>query len=353
MTGWNLIDVLRIVMPLVGVTCAIVFVPWAWVWTWIAPLPNSVQEEVDTAIRRGLDGIIVDVERSGQTDRTYVAGWKDRDRQTPMGPNTLFKIASISKLYIAAATIKQVHLGALSLEDTLETLLPSVADHISNADTITLRMLLRHRSGIPNFTDDPEFSWTEPPTDTQSAIRLVFDDRARFPPDDRYQYSNTNYALIGEILDKVLGYPHQQYIREVLLQPLGLDQTFGQLSDVDQEVVASGYFHRYEPDLKATDYVLPGGSMVATADDVSKFVRALVSGPVFSNEERLLYEAVYPYEHTGELPGYQSIVRYHADLDAVVVQLVNTNGGNTVMMHGATYRRIVKILRRTDTRRQD
>ncbi|MEM7366413.1 MAG: serine hydrolase domain-containing protein [Pseudomonadota bacterium] len=349
MTEWNLIDVLRIVMPVVGIVCAIVFVPWAWFWTWVAPLPNTVQEEVDDAMHRGLDGIIIYVDRTGQSPSTYTAGWKDRDQQIPMAAGTLFKIASISKLYIAAATVKQVHAGALSLDDTLAVLLPTVADRISNADTITLRMLLRHRSGIPNFTDDPDFSWTEPPTDTKAAIELVFDERERFTPDTRYQYSNTNYVLIGYILDKVLGYHHQQYIREVILQPLGLNHTYGQLDDVDLDDVASGYFHNYEPDLKTTDYLLPGGSMISTAEDVSLFLRALVSGSVFSHEERLLYESVYPYEHTGEIPGYQSIARYHPDIDAIVVQLVNTNGGNTVMMHTATYRRVVNILRKSVT----
>ncbi len=346
MGDWDLITVLRVVMPLIAVVCAIIFVPWAWFWSFLAPLPGSIDDEIDGVLRHNIEGIIVFIDEAGRPPVRLAAGWKDRDQQIPLEADTLFKIASISKLYIAAATVKLVHQGSLSLDDTLAELMPSLADRVAHAERITLRMLLQHRSGIPNFTDDKAFSWFKLPSDTISAVNLILDQPANFMPDARYAYSNTNYVLIGNILDSILGYEHQRYIREALIEPIGLTQTYLQLSDVDSVDVASGYYVGYEPDLKDRDYVLPGGSMVATAEDVGIFLRALVDGSLFNNEEQALYEAVYPFEHTGELPGYQTIARYHPDLDAVVVQFVNTNGGNTVMMHGATYRRIVNILSR-------
>ena len=85
--------------------------------------------------------------------------------------------------------------------------------------------------------------------------------------------------------------------------------------------------------------------MIATAEDVSIFLRALIDGSLLSQEEQTIYKSVYPYEHTGWLPGYTSIARYHADIDAVVVQFVNTSGKEIYWLElKRLYKRIVKIL---------
>ena len=132
----------------------------------------------------------------------------------PADPQALFKIGSISKLYIATAVAKLVNNGSLSLDDTLADYLPELAERIEYADQITLRMMAQHRSGIPNFTNQDEFDWFTPQRDIDRVLELVLDKPADFEPDARTSYSNTNYLLIGRILDKVLGYSHHQYIDE-------------------------------------------------------------------------------------------------------------------------------------------
>ena len=166
---------LRIVMPIVAIICTVVFTPWDALWVWAAPLPATVQEQVDNAITHGLDGIIVYVDKKGNAPEFYAAGWKNRENKIPADPHALFKIASISKLYIAAATAKLVSNKSLSLEKTLVDYLPEMAGRIENADQITLRMLLQHRSGIPNFTDDPRFPWFKPSTNTNEILNLVLE----------------------------------------------------------------------------------------------------------------------------------------------------------------------------------
>lgn len=207
-------------------------------------------------------------------------------------------------------------------------------------------MLLKHRSGIPDWIDDPEFPWDKPPRDVNKVLALVLDEPSEFEPDSRYDYSNTNYLLIGKILDKTLGYSHQQYIRTEILSPLGLTHTFGLLSDVEAKEVASGYDSHYDKDVKMLDFVSPGGSMLATAQDVGVFLRALNDGSLLNKEEQAVYSSIYEYGHTGLLPGYQSIARYHQDIDAVVVQFVNTSGGNAWTISEIVYNRIIKMLRR-------
>ncbi len=217
---------------------------------------------------------------------------------------------------------------------------------IEYADQITLRMMLQHRSGIPNFTDDPEFPWFDPLSELRDYLKFALDKPADFKPDTRYRYSNTNYLLIGNILDQALGYSHHQFIIEEILDPRGLTHTFNLLSEVDPEELASGYYTKYEGDLKELDYISPGGSMVATAQDVGIFLRALNDGTLLSDEEQAIYSSIYEYGHTGLLPGYQSIARYHKNVDTVVIQFVNTSGGNMWMISENIYKRIIKILSR-------
>jgi len=338
--------ILKIIMPLIAVICTIVFTPWVILRMWISPLPDTVQEQVEDVIKYGLNGIIVYTDQAGREQAFYSAGWYNRENKVPADAHALFKIASISKLYIAAATTMLISDSKLALEDTLTGYFPGLAGRIEYANQITLRMLLQHRSGIPDWIDDPDFPWTTSLKDVDEYLELVLDEPADFKPGSRYDYSNTNYLLLGKILDKTLGYGHQQYIQGKILAPLGLTQTYGSLVDVDTALLSSGYHTDFEGDLKLLDNVSPGGSMIATAEDVGIFLRALIDGTLFNDAEQDIYSSVYIYEHTGEWPGYSSIARYHEDIDTVVILFVNTSGGNTWPIMNFAYRRIVKILRK-------
>jgi len=340
------IRVLRIAMPIVAIICVIVFPPWDGILAWVAPLPDRVQLQVEDAIGHGLDGIIVYVDQAGKAPVHYCAGWKDRANGVPADSMALFKIASLSKLYIATAAAKVVNDQILSADDTLADLLPDLVGRIEYADQITLRMLLQHRSGIPNYTDHDEFDWAEPPSEVNEALALILDKPGEFRPGADYRYSNTNYLLIGSIVDKVLGYGHQQYIREEILDPLGLSHTYGLLRQVDLGDVVSGYHHPYDVDFKEVECVSPSGAMVATAQDVGIFLRALNDGSLLNGEEQAIYSSIYEYGHKGWLLGYQSIARYHEDVDAVVVQFVSTTGGDSELVAQVVYDRIVRILRK-------
>ena len=336
--------ILRIVFIIASIT-SLYFVPWVLVRAWLAPLPGTVQEQVNDAIGYGLDGLIVYVDKAGKPPAFYTAGWKNRENKVPADPQSLFKIGSISKLYVAVAVTKLVNDKQLFLDKTLADYLPELVGRIENADKITLRMMVQHRSGIPNFTDTPGY-WEDPPKGNRENLELVLDKPADFEPGKKYSYSNTNYLLIGEILDKTLGYSHHQYIRREILIPLNLNNTYSLLSEVNLDDVMSGYSVGYDGDLKNNDFINPAGSMVATAKDVGIFLRALNDGSLLNNNEQAIYSSIYKYEHTGLLPGYSSIARYYKDIDTVVIQFVNTSGGYTWNSSEIIYNRIVKILRR-------
>lgn len=329
---------------LVATLISLLFVPWDLLRVWLSPMPDNVQEQVNTAIEMGLDGIIIYVDQSGKEPVLYSSGWENRETKTPADPNVLFKIASISKLYISVATAKLVTIDSLSLDKSLAEYLPELKDRIENADQITLRMMVKHISGIPNYSDHPDYPWDTPPNN-EDALKLILDTPADFKPGEKYSYSNTNYLLIGEILDRTLGYSHHQYIKEEILNPLGLNNTYSLLSEVDIADVMSGYYVGYEPDIKYNDFTNPGGSMVATIEDVGIFLRELNTGSLLDEKEQAIYSSIYEYNHTGLLPGYSSIARYHKDIDAVVIQFVNTSGGNSWSKTEMVYNRIIEIIR--------
>ena len=109
----------------------------------------------------------------------------------------------------------------------------------------------------------------------------------------------------------------------------------------------SGYYVGYDEDLKMNDYTRPGGSMIATAEDVSIFLRALIDGSLLNEQEQAIYSSVYEYEHTGWLNGYTSIARYENDIDAVIVQFVNTSKGEMFWLGlERSYSRILKAVRK-------
>jgi D-alanyl-D-alanine carboxypeptidase len=338
--------ILRIVLA-VGTPISLFFVPWILVWAWILPLPDTIQEQVNEAIEYEFDGMIVYVDEAGKPPAFYTAGWKNRENKIPAEPQSLFKIGSISKLYLAVAVAQLVNDKRLSLDKTLSEYLPDLTGRIENADKITLRLMVQHRSGIPNFTDHPGFWGNKLPESTEESLGLVLDMPADFEPGKRYTYSNSNYLLIGEILDKTLGYSHHQYIKKEILIPLELYNTYSLLSEVDLEEVASGYYVGYEGDMKLTDFIGPSGSMVATAQDVGVFLRALNDGSLLNENEQAIYSTIYVYEHTGLVLGYQSIARYHKEIDTIVIQFVNTTNfdGYTFNLSEIVYNRIVKILR--------
>ena len=305
-------------MLAIGTPISLFFVPWLLVWAWILPLPNTVQEQLDEAIGHGFDGIIVYVDQAGKPPKYFTAGWHNRELKIPAKPQALFKIASISKLYDAAAITKLVSDGRLSLDKTIADYLPQITSIIDNSDKITLRMMIQHRSGIPNFTDAPNF-WAAPTKSFEESLSLIQGKPANFKPGEDYEYCNTNYLLINKIMDDVLGYDNFQYIQKEILLPLNLNNTFSSLSEVDIDNVMSGYHVGYPYDLKEDEH-----GMLATAENVGIFLRALNEGSFFNKREKEIYTSIYEYEHSGWVPGYQSFAKYYKDIDATVVQFYST-----------------------------
>jgi CubicO group peptidase (beta-lactamase class C family) len=206
-------------------------------------------------------------------------------------------------------------------------------------------MMIQHRSGIPNFTDTPDF-WSYPPDSSEEALALIYGMPADFSPGEGYVYCNTNYLLLTMLMEKVTGDDFFQFIRHEILEPLNITNTYRSLHTINMVDLMSGYYVGIEEDIKTTDY----GAMIATTEDVGTFIRALNDGSVFEGAEQEMYASLYDFGHGGLIPGYMTYAFYHEDIDAVVVQVVNTTNfsGYEWNLHQVMYNRIVNILRKNN-----
>jgi len=309
--------------------------------------PNKQQRielEVDKAISNGLDGVILYIQTKQEIIQ-IAKGYNNRDTKTPAQVEDLFKIASISKLYIACAVTRLSEQGILDLDQSLLEYLPDHGRFIEHSKDITLRHMTQHRSGIPDYSRHKNYPWDSPFKELNQTYELVYNQKANFPPNTKYEYSNTNYLLIGEILDRALGYSHHEYINEEILEPLELNNTYHLLNEVDKKEVMSGYYVDYHQDIKNNNFIQPGGSMISTAEDVGVFLKALNTGTLLTSNEMQVYQSLYKFSHTGLLPGYQSIARYDTESDILIVQFNNTSGGNSWHKSERLYRSIRRILK--------
>ena len=344
----NYIMLLRVLAVITVIASIVIFAPVRALYVYLWPLSNDIQTEIDRAVDAGLVGVSVYIDPPApQPEKAYAAGWHDQHKKLPARTDPLFKIGSISKLYIAAAVSRLVVNNQLNLDTTLLAYLPELASEIENADTITLRMLVQHRSGIPNFTDNDAFPWLAPfdqSEDTEKSLALISDMPPSFRPGESYAYSNTNYLLVARIIDKVLGYSYQKYINTQFITPLGLEQTYATVKQAAPDILMSGYIEGHDDDVKHLAFLSPAGAMVASPRDVAHFLRALNNGTLLNADEQKVYSTLYFDSHDGWLPGYLSFARYFEDIDTVIVLFTNTSGDESWLIADFTIARIYDIL---------
>jgi CubicO group peptidase (beta-lactamase class C family) len=336
MSKWKRVA-LKVLIALSLTTVSIyIFAPWEYGLYYLKPIPNSIEGELQQATEHGLDGVIVYIDTGKKVTQLYASGWHNKEQKQPAYGNALFKIASIAKLYEASAVAKLAAANVLDLDKTLASYLPELSSRIANAEQITLRMMVQHRSGIPNFTDQVGFDWA---SNSLDGLSLVLDKPADFLPGEDYAYSNTNYLLLQKVMTTTLGYNYTTYIRNEILLPLGLNDTYFSIHEAPMEDIMSGYYVGSDEDFKYLDQ-----GYVASAQNVGVFLRALNDGTLLTKQENQIYRSIYEYNHTGWVLGYSSIARYHKDIDTIVVQFTNTTGNDRVLLTQIVYARIMDIL---------
>ena len=341
--------------------------------------PQAFQTVVEAAVKQlKVPGAMV-LLRTPQGNFNAGVGTTELGVHIPPAANTHFRIASNTKTMTGALIVLLAQDGKLKLSDPVSTYIPDVPD----GENITVAQLLKMRSGIYGYTADPALAaamdanpgkaWTP-----QEVLAIAFRHPPQFAPDASYEYSNTNYALLGLIAEKVGGRPLAQQFADRLFGPVGLTQT--SLPAADDTSMPAPYSHGYmyggsfyaladDPypaDMQAaaqagtlqpvdytnqnSSYATAAGGAISTADDLATWMKALVSGKVFNADYHqqwltslqpedpaapdgqkygygISYQRFGPnaamFYHGGELPGFNSFMGYDPDNDVALVIWTN------------------------------
>jgi D-alanyl-D-alanine carboxypeptidase len=262
------------------------------------PAAQIAESITAQAVADGLPGVILLV--STPKDGTWVSakGSIDLKNNIPLKPNSLSRIGSITKMFTAVVIHQLVQEEKLSLDDLASKYLPDeVTRGIANANKATIRQLLGHTSGIPNYTDYFDIpalysSGTNKDQTSTKALDWVRGVPAYFAPGTDCLYSNTNYILLGLVAEKVTGKTMQDLYEERIFTPLNMKSTYYDPDAPVQRGVARGYIDYPAGNLiDTTDFDqatrTPDGGIVSNVYDMATFLQALIQ------DKRLLSEAEY------------------------------------------------------------
>lgn len=241
---------------------------------------------------------------------------------------TKYRIGSISKTFTAAIIMKLVQDKKLTLETTLSEFYPQ----IENADKITISHLLQHRSGIDNFTDHDYYSFNTQAHTKEKLLEKIGSHSNKFEPDEKIQYSNSNYVLLTFIAEDVSKRKYSELLQRYISKPCSLKNTYagGKINPNEYEAFSYKKNTNWELDSE-TDMSIPlgAGNIVSTPTDLNKFLFGLFDDKIIKTEK--LYQMLklkdnYGYGifqvpfydkkgfgHTGGIDGFHSAAYYFPD----------------------------------------
>lgn len=266
------------------------------------PLALSPDELLANLVAHGAPGVTMAISRAGETIYAGAAGVASLEEQTPVELTDRFRIASITKTFVATIVLQLADDGILSLDDTVAQWLDDPAVRaIPNVDTVTVRHLLQHTSGIYDYLDftDTTFyddAFFRPGADWSKVWTLpellAYADAANhdpyFAPGEGAHYSNTAYLLLGMIVEQATGNTFEDELSERILAPLALGATSMEMDAALPADVVDAY-QVIDGELANVSTVnltwsWTGGGMVSTAPDLLRFGEAVFTGELLSRD---------------------------------------------------------------------
>ncbi len=311
----------------------------------------TIRQSADALLRQEVaidaPGASVLIARGDTVLYEQARGLADVELGVPLTTSQMFRIGSVSKTFTAAAILKLVAAGKLSLDDPLSRYVPS----FPNGAHITIAELLDHTSGI---SDDWNIDTSQAP-DTAALIKAIESHAPDFAPGESWSYSNSGYMLLGAVLENITHEPWHVAIHDLLTGPLGLRHTdfFADSTLVPNR--ASGYSRDDSGTIVHPSYVniagpAAAGALTSNVDDLYRWMRALAGGrvlpaPLFAqmSSAKTMRDGTsvhYGYglmlgtvrgepviEHNGGIEGFASQLTYFPAEQVTVVVLVNTDAG--------------------------
>jgi CubicO group peptidase (beta-lactamase class C family) len=310
---------------------------------------SEIQSKLEVEIGSTSPGAAIAIARRGEIAHASARGFANLEIESEIEPNTIFRIGSLTKQFVAVTVMMLVERGLLSLDASAKTFL---ADMPASYNAITLRQLLTHTAGIPNYTDIPGF-WAE------HSVRAVTPKEAsayfmsrppEFQPGEHFRYSNSGYVLLGRIVEAVTGRSYGEFLLENILRPLRMDDTYYIDGATEDQRGAIGYVktdvgYRNAPFMSMT-WPLGSGGLASSAIDLAKWQSALKTGQVIkidalhsmhrqtilNDGSSVLYgigwmigtEGERPFlHHSGSIRGFASHMAWYPDEDTTIIVLSN------------------------------
>ncbi|HWY12558.1 MAG TPA: serine hydrolase domain-containing protein [Bacteroidia bacterium] len=236
----------------------------------------------------GFNGAVI-VAKDGEVIYQKAFGYADKKNNIPVSDTTSFQLASVSKVITATAVMTLVEKGLIKLDDTFASYFPEFP-----YTTITIKELLAHRSGLPNylyFLNDIVTSKEKILTNAEM-LQLMVEKKPPLylKPNYAFNYCNTNYALLALLVEKVSHKTFSNYLREEIFLPLGMKHSGTILSlDIFEKSVSKPYDNRWKIiEREASDYIVGDKSIFSTPYDMFLFSEALYQGKLLNPETQVL-----------------------------------------------------------------
>lgn len=282
-------------------------------------------------------------------------GYSDFKEKTPLSTSSEFQLASVSKMFTAAAIMILKERGKLSYDDTLTQYLPEFPGR-----NVTLRHLLNHRSGLANYIYLADEHWnTDTPIGNEDVIDLFHQYKPEnyFQPDKGFQYSNTNYALLGSVVEHVSGEDFCEFVKENIFEPAGMTHSF--VYRLSGDTVGSGcvpagvpgYQTRGGRFVKVQENYLNGvigdKGVYSTVEDLFRFSQALDNETLI--RQGTLAEAFMPGSPAakGRKDNYGFGWRIRSDMDSTVYHFGWWKGFRTYFIRDMKRERALIVLTNT------
>ncbi|HKV19113.1 MAG TPA: serine hydrolase domain-containing protein [Mycobacterium sp.] len=302
----------------------------------------------------GVPGAIVRLDIPGQISYDRAFGVADTATGVPMNIDDHTRIGSVTKTFTGTALLQLVDQGRVRLSDPIS----QYVDGVPSGDVITLDMLGRMRSGLPDYSETDTFLnrvYTELPsgpdafaTTPQELVQAAFRKPMEFPPGTEYKYCNTNAVLLGMVVEKVTGLAFADYLQQNIFDPLGLTATSYPPNGLMPDPYAHGYTEApdgtvFDASLWNPSWADAAGQIVSNAADTKTWAAALGRGTLLrpdTQAQRVSAAAeVAPgveYDfamftthgwlgHNGDIPGYATVAVYLPQRDATLVVFVNSD----------------------------
>lgn len=324
------------------------------------PKSALYQSIIDRYVKKGVIGTSVSV-RDSYGVWLGVGGMANIASNIPIGKGCQFMIASVSKVFTATLIFSLVDDGVLTIDDPVNKWIDkSITDKIDNANQATIANLLGHTSGIPDYYtvafEMARYNVKYNYFSQEDILKYVYGKKADFPVGQTYAYSNTNYLLLGMIIEKATGKKLKEVYYERIFTPLGLQNAYYDIKEkAAPSTLISGYYNLYgngyiESAFLYKDELSTGdGGIIITAQDLGVFFDKLMHGDILSKEsldkmqdwfdipdgEKNGYGLEYytndygiSYGHTGGVDGFTAFANYYPEQDVTIIVLLNYTPGS-------------------------